>query len=50
MWNPQNRRHIDLLECVQKRTTEVTQEMEHLSYENRLRELELFGLEKRRLQ
>jgi len=41
---------MDLLECVQKRVTKMTQVMEHLSHENRLRVLGLFSLEKRRLQ
>jgi len=35
---------------VQKRTTRMSKGMEHLSYKDRLRELGLFGLEKRRLQ
>ena len=38
------------MECVQKRVTKMTQVMEHLSHENRLRVLGLFSMEKRRLQ
>ena len=49
MWSPQYRRHVDLLECVQRKATQMMQGMEHYFYEDRLRELELFSLEKRRL-
>ena len=48
-WSPQYRRDVDPLECVQKRATEMIQGMGHLSYEDRLRELGLLSLEKRRL-
>ena len=39
----------DLLECIQRRATKMIQSMEHLSYKDRLRELGLFRMEKRRL-
>ena len=49
MWSPQYRRDIDLLQSIQRRATKMIQGMEHLSYEDGLRELGLFSLEKRRL-
>jgi len=50
MWSPQYRRDIDLLECIQRRATEMIQGMEHLTYEGWLRELRIFSLKKRKLQ
>ena len=50
MWSPQYRRDTDLLEHIQRKSTKMIQSMEHLSYKDRLRELGLFSLEKRRLQ
>ncbi|KAK4816195.1 hypothetical protein QYF61_012660 [Mycteria americana] len=50
LWSPQYRKNMELLEWTQRRTMKMIRGLEHLSYEERLRELGLFSLGKRRLQ
>ena len=49
VWGFQHRKEVELLERIQRRDTKMIQGLEHLSYIDRLKELGLFSLEKRRL-
>jgi len=49
-WAPQYERHMDIMERVQQKAVEMIKGLGHLSCKERVKELALFSLEKRRLR
>jgi len=50
LWSLHHRKEMDVLRRIERRATKMIRGLEYLSYKDRLRELGLFSLEKRRLQ
>ncbi|KAJ7408561.1 hypothetical protein WISP_119431 [Willisornis vidua] len=50
LWDHQHQNDMNLLKQFQRRDMKMIRELDHLSYEDRLAGLELFSLEKRKLE
>ena len=50
LWVPHYKKDTESLDCAQRRATKQARGMRHKSYEEQLREQELFHLEKRKLR
>jgi len=48
VWSPHKKKHVKKLERIQRIATKMVPELEELTYEERLKEMELPTLEKRR--